>query len=202
MYNFKFTVFTPTYNRAHTIKRVYDSLCQQTFRDFEWLIIDDGSIDNTKELVKKWKSQANFPIRYEWQKNSGKHIAVNRAVWLAKGEFFLIADSDDAFVPEALEKFNYYWETIPIDDREGFVGVTVLCMYENGAIVGDLFPTSPFDSNSEEKFYRYKIKGDKWGSNRTDVLKLYPFPNVIGVKHVTLSCVWFRIAKQYKTRFW
>jgi glycosyltransferase involved in cell wall biosynthesis len=82
-----FTVFTPTYNRAHTIHRVYDSLCAQTLRDFEWLVIDDGSTDNTAELVAKWAEVAKFPIRYFKQKNLGKHFAHNRALVEATGYF-------------------------------------------------------------------------------------------------------------------
>ena len=75
-YRYIFTVFTPTYNRAHTLHRVYGSLKVQTFRDFEWLIVDDGSTDDTEALVKQWQAEANFPIRYIWQKNSGKHLGI------------------------------------------------------------------------------------------------------------------------------
>lgn len=98
-----FTVFTPTFNRAHTLHRVYDSLGQQSFRNFEWLVVDDGSTDNTEQLVRDWKSNSDFPIRYEKQANSGKHVAINKAARLAKGALFLIADSDDAFSSEALQ---------------------------------------------------------------------------------------------------
>ena len=86
----RFTVCTPTFNRAHTLDRVYDSLMAQTFKDFEWVIIDDGSSDRTKELVSEWQSEAPFPIRYEFQKNQGKHIAVNLGAQLAAGELFLV----------------------------------------------------------------------------------------------------------------
>src|SRR5437762_2817315 len=96
-----FTVFTPTYNRAGTLPRVYESLKAQTFRDFEWIIVDDGSADSTQELVQSWIGDLDFPIRYFRQQNQGKHVAVNLGVKEARGEFFLNLDSDDACVPEA-----------------------------------------------------------------------------------------------------
>lgn len=199
MYQYKFTVFTPTYNRAHTIHRVYESLCQQTFRDFEWLIVDDGSTDNTKELVERWKQQADFPIRYIWQENGGKHTAFNRGVAEAKGELFLTADSDDGFVAQALERFNYHWESI--SNKSRFVGVCAHCMCHNGNLVGKKFPLSPMDSDAEEIFYRYKLQGEKWGFQKTDILKEFPFPETKGERFVSESYVWFRIAKKYKIRF-
>ena len=91
-----FTVFTPTYNRARTLERVYSSLEAQTFRDFEWLIVDDGSTDGTRALVYEWQRQGSFAIRYFWQENRGKHVAFNVAVRESRGEFFLPLDSDDA----------------------------------------------------------------------------------------------------------
>src|SRR5580658_2083591 len=97
--SYAFTVFTATYNRAHTIKRVFDSLCAQTLRDFEWLVIDDGSTDNTSELIANWAKIAHFPIRYFRQDHSGKHIAHNLAAREARGQFFLVFDSDDACIP-------------------------------------------------------------------------------------------------------
>src|SRR5262249_2422136 len=99
-----FTVFTPTYNRAHTLHRVFDSLCAQTLRDFEWLVIDDGSSDSTRELIDNWTKSAHFTIRYIKQDHSGKHIAHNCAVREARGQFFLTLDSDDACTPQALER--------------------------------------------------------------------------------------------------
>ncbi len=84
--NIKVTVFTPTFNRGNVLYRVFESLCAQTFKDFEWIIIDDGSNDNTKELVNSYILQNNFPIVYRYQENSGKHIAMNRAVEIARGD--------------------------------------------------------------------------------------------------------------------
>src|ERR1700736_1708087 len=91
-----FTVFTPTYNRAHTLHRVFNSLKAQSFRDFEWVLVDDGSTDNTEELAELWIKTADFPIRYFWQKNSGKHIAYNFGIREARGQMFAVLDSDDA----------------------------------------------------------------------------------------------------------
>src|SRR4051794_24520469 len=107
---YTFTVFTSTRNRAHTLERPFHSLKAQTFRDFEWLIIDNGSTDGTRELVERFQSEADFPIRYLWQEDAGKHGSLNRGIELAEGELFLILDSDDGCVPEALERFKYNWE--------------------------------------------------------------------------------------------
>ena len=107
------TVFTPSYNRAHTLHRAYDSLCRQPGVDFEWLIVDDGSTDGTAELVNGWAAQAKFPIRYVWQSNRGKHVAINHAVRLCKTPYFIILDSDDACVPGALARVLHAWDTLP-----------------------------------------------------------------------------------------
>src|SRR5688572_23550113 len=106
---YTFTVFTPTHNRAHTLQRVYDSLRGQTFRDFEWLIVDDGSKDGTDRLAAAWARSADFEIRYRRQPNRGKHVAFNAGVRDARGELFLPLDSDDACVPRALERFIHHW---------------------------------------------------------------------------------------------
>ena len=198
-----FTVFTPTYNREKTLHRVYQSLMQQTFRDFEWLIIDDGSTDGTGKLVDSWQKDAAtwFPIRYIWQTNQHKKMAHNHAVREAYGRLFLPLDSDDYCIPEALERFAYHWFAIPEAERDGFSAVTALCVYEDGAIVGDRFSDEAWlDSDSLETYYRHKISGDKWGFNRLDVLQRFPFPEQIP-GHVPESAVWAQIARHYKTRF-
>jgi glycosyltransferase involved in cell wall biosynthesis len=192
-----FTVFTPTYNRAHTLHRVFESLLSQTFTDFEWLIIDDGSTDTTRELVASWR--APFPIRYLYKENGGKHTAFNLGVKEAKGELFLTFDSDDSCVPEALQTFYNIWQTI--ENKEAFAGVTALCMCEKGTIVGDKFVSDVCDATYLEDKYVYKIKGEKWGFQRTDVLKAFPFPEPEGLKLVSEGYVWARISRHYLTRY-
>ncbi len=197
-----FTVFTSTRNRAHTLDRPFRSLMAQTFRDFEWLIVDNESTDGTAETVERFKAEADFPIRYFWQEDAGKQGSMNRAVKLADGEFFLTLDSDDGCVPDALERFKYHWDSIPPAEREAFTGVTVLCNDEHGSLVGSRFPNDPTDSDSREIRYRYHVTGEKWGFHRTAVLRAHPLPDVPGYRGlIPFSLMWSEIARSYKTRY-
>jgi glycosyltransferase involved in cell wall biosynthesis len=196
-----FTVFTPTYNRAHTLHRVYDSLRAQTYRHFEWLVVDDGSTDDTAERVAAMRRNAGFDVRYRWQPNHGKHVAFNHGVREARGQFFLPLDSDDACVPQALERFMFHWQQIPAERQPEFSAVTALCMDENGRRVGKLFPRDVTDSDSLEMRYRFNITCEKWGFHRTEVLRQYPFPEQIRARWVPEAVVWSQIARTYKTRF-
>lgn len=198
-----FTIFTPTYNRAHTLERVFQSIQNQTFRDFEWLIVDDGSTDTTQALIESFKAVATFPIRYFFQENQGKHIAINRGVKAAEGLFFLTLDSDDACLPHALETLKKYWEAIPLAQRGAFCGVTARCQYQNGEPVGKkTIPNSGIcDVSSMELRYRHGIDYEMWGFICTDILRGYPFPEHIKQATVPEGLVWTQIARDYKTRF-
>lgn len=195
-----FTVFTPTYNRAHLLNRAYQSLKEQTDKDFEWLIVDDGSTDKTRELVKKWMNEVNFPIQYYYQPNSGKHVAINRGVAMARGFMFVILDSDDWLAPTALESIKRVWNSIPKKERDQWAGVVGLYAYPSGKVVGTPFPADVLDSNAIEIRTKYRVKGDNFGANRVDVLRMYSFPEEMG-KFVPESLVWNRIARRYKLRF-
>lgn len=195
-----FTVFTPTYNRAHLLSRAFQSLKDQTFRKFEWVIVDDGSTDGTQELVAGWVEESDFPITYIWQPNSGKHVAINRGVAIAQGELFVILDSDDWLAPTALERLLYHWESIPPQVRGSYTGVVGLYAYPSGKVVGSTFPAPVIDSNAVEIRTKYRVKGDKFGMNRTDVLREFPFPEDLG-KFVPESLVWNRIARRYRIRY-
>jgi glycosyltransferase involved in cell wall biosynthesis len=195
-----FTVFTPTYNRERTIHRVYESLVRQTCRDFEWLIVDDGSMDGTRSLVESWRQQADFCIRYFYQENQGKHIAFNHGVREAHGELFLTLDSDDACVPEALERFRFHWDAIPDAEKSRFAGVCGRCRDQHGGIVGGDFPGDFLDSNPTEARYKHRLAGEMWGFTRNEVLKEFPFPVIEG-SYVPEGIIWSRIGQRYKTRF-
>ncbi len=198
---YTFTVFTPTYNRAHTLHRVYDSLKAQSFRDFEWLIVDDGSTDGTRAVVRQWKSEADFRIRYIWQQNRGQQAAINHGAREAQGELFLPLDSDDSCVPEALERFKFHWDSIPASQSEGFSGVTCLTQDPRGTIIGSRFPFEPTDSDSLEIRLKHNVTGEKWGFHRTEVMRDFPYPEIEGEKFCPNGLVWNRIALRYKTRY-
>ncbi len=200
-YEYTFSVFTPTYNRADTLHRGYESLRHQPFKDFEWLIVDDGSTDCTPELVQEWRQVAGFPIQYIYKENGGRHSAINRGVEAARGRFFLFLDSDDAYTPNALARYKYHWDTIPEDQQEQFSAVTALAQDPQGRLVGSRFPFDPTDSDSLEIRYKYKVSGEKRGFQRTDVLRQFPLPRFGEEKTGIDSLLWNQIARKYKTRY-
>ena len=196
----QFTVFTPTYNRAHTLRRVYDSLCAQTCRDFEWLVVDDGSTDGTAELIARWAETAEFPVRYFRQDHSGKHFAHNLAAREARGQFFLPLDSDDACAPRALERIAHHWNAIPADQRASFSGIAGLCSDQSGKVIGDRYPADPLDISFRDLNYRLRLRGEKWGGELTEIIRKFPFPEVRGTQFTPEGTVWLAIGKHYKIR--
>jgi glycosyltransferase involved in cell wall biosynthesis len=193
-----FTVFTATYNRAHTLHRVYESLCAQTCRDFEWIVIDDGSNDDTQKLLEAWKVTANFPMRAILQPHVGKHIAYNHALKIARGEFFIPLDSDDAMPANSLERMAWHWQQIPDRDKPSYSGVAGLCADPEGKIIGDLHRRG--DSTLRTRHFVHKIRGEHFGSLRTDIARRYPFPEVVLDSYLPDGIVWLEIAKTYKDR--
>ena len=196
----KISVFTCTYNRLDTLRRTFDALKQQTFTDFEWVLVDNGSTDGTVAAVEEWIKEVEFPVTiHRIEKNSGFQNAYNAGIALCSGEFFVNLDSDDSCVPHALERFIELWGTVPDQDKESFVGVTVNCEDQYGSLVGDSFPKDPLDSNSLETELRYRIKGEKFGILRLDVLRKFPFP--ASEFHINPSIVWRAISREYQTRY-
>ena len=194
------TVFTPTYNRAHLLSRIYESLKIQTFKDFEWVIVDDGSIDNTSITIEKLQLVPDkfFPIRYFYQENGGKHRAINRGVKEARGELFLILDSDDSLPAHALEYINKHYQQIR--DDLSFGGVCGYMAHHDGTIIGHGNDAAVLDANSIDMRFRYGIQGDMCEVFRTDILKEIPFPEIPGEKFVPEALVWNRIARKYRLR--
>ena len=199
-YQYTFTVFTPTYNRADLLSRVYESLARQTYKDFEWLLVDDGSTDNTKKVVELLANNAEFPVRYIWKPNGGVHTADNVGIRNARGKFFSILDSDDWYVDDALENMLRFWNSINEKDKAKFCGVCGLCAYENGQIIGNKFPKDIWDSDDFECKNVFQINGDKIGFKLTDIMMKFPFPENYG-RFISESIVWNRIGLQYSNRF-
>lgn len=193
----QFTVFTAAYNRAKTLHRVYEALLAQTLSDFEWLIVDDGSEDDTEMRVRKMINEGRLLIRYFKKKNGGVHTAHNMAIREAKGVYFLRLDSDDSCVPQALEILLEAWKKIPADARDEYSGVSCLCKDEYGRIIGDSYPLNEWDSSYCELA---KVKGEKWGFHRTALLKDEPFPEFSGERFCPEGLVWARLHNRYKTR--
>jgi glycosyltransferase involved in cell wall biosynthesis len=192
------SVVTATYNRAHTLDRVYRSLLDQTFDDFEWIVVDDGSQDGTAELIDSWSAEGRLEIRYRRQVNTGQFAATNRGVEMARGEFITLLDSDDWFVPDALEAMLDIWYGIPEVERAGFSGAVGLCAYVDGTIVGDRYPSDPLDCDQIELLHTHGVRGDKHSLLRADVLKAFPFPFEGEV--VWPGIVWNRMALEYRER--
>jgi glycosyltransferase involved in cell wall biosynthesis len=195
-----FTVYTPTFNRAHTLHRVFDSLQAQTSRDFEWLVIDDGSTDDTAALMARYQSEAGFSIRYLQQPHRGAHHAHNLALREARGQVMIKLDSDDGCVPEALARLQQHWEDIPAAQRDSFSGVTALCRDQNGQLVGSRFPADPLDCSAAALEYRHKVRGEKWGFLRLDVLRQFAFPEDVPGNFIPESYIWCQVSRRYQTR--
>lgn len=193
------TVFTPTYNRAYALPHLYKSLREQTFRDFEWIVVDDGSTDNTSDVVKKWIDEAWFPIRYVKTANGGKHRAINKGVTLAEGELFFIVDSDDWLPKDSLSWINHYVEGVKNDEH--FAGVVGSRSYPSGDRIGGPVSYDILDTDYVSFRERYHIKGDMAEVWRTEVLRQYPFPEFKGEKFLTEAVVWEQIALKYKLRY-
>lgn len=194
------TILTPTFNRAHLLPRLFESLTHQTDFNFEWLVIDDGSTDGTSDLFAgKTFLSAPFPIRYYRQENSGKHRALNAGVKQAKGDFIFIADSDDWLLPQSVAIVGLH--TSAIADDNTFAGVAGLDVFDDERIVGTGLPQDIIDCNAMDIRYRYHVDGDLKEVFKTTVLQEFPFPEIQDEKFCPEQLVWFRIAQKYKLRY-
>lgn len=189
------TVFTPTYNRAYTLHKCYESLKSQTNQDFKWLIIDDGSSDNTKELVQKWIDENNLDITYHYQENQGMHGAHNTAYELIDTELNVCIDSDDYMPEDAVEKILNYWKEHKSDDLAGLIGLDA---YENGEVIGTKLPDNLKSETLFDLYQKRKIKGDKKIVYRTDLSKKYPYPVFEGERYVGLAYKYYKIDQTHK----
>lgn len=190
-----FTVFTPTYNRAYILGKAYQSLVNQTFKDFRWVIVDDGSQDNTEELVNVWKQEAEIDILYIKQENKGRFSAYNTAMPYFEGELVTFLDSDDRMKPEALEEFKKAWE----ERDKNFVPVPIGIIYymekQDGKIHGNELPDLYCDYLTNIRG-KYKVNGDKGQVYRRATIENYPYPVFSGEKFIGDSLIFNRMSKQ------
>ncbi|MDO5614610.1 MAG: glycosyltransferase family 2 protein [Cruoricaptor ignavus] len=157
----KITIITPTYNRAHTLPRVYESLKKQTFQDFEWMIMDDGSTDDTENLVKEFQQENTIRISYFREKNRHKFLTVLDGIKKVKSPYHMIVDSDDSYPENSLEIL--YNEAEKITNPNDYIGIMGLSADENGNIVGNSYPKNGFDGSIFDMRYKHKVRGDKFG---------------------------------------
>lgn len=194
-FNYKITIFTPTYNRANLLPRLYESLCRQTIRNFEWLVVDDGSVDNTEEVIRHFINENKVDIRYFKQKNKGKHCAINKGVQEAKGELFFIVDSDDYLIDASCEiALNRYEK---VSDNSQIAGIVGRRGYSNTEAIGTSKRYKDLVCSIFDFRYRYKVEGDMAEIFRTEILKHHPFPEIENEKFCPESLVWNRIGKSY-----
>lgn len=190
------TIFTPTYNRAHTLVRTYESLKNQDCKDFIWLIVDDGSTDDTEKLVKKWENEnCGFEIRYIYKKNGGMHTAHNIAYKNIDTELNTCIDSDDKLADGAVRKILEKWEQIKY---KNYAGIIALDADFNGKIIGKQFPGF-LEETTLSGYYAKGGSGDKKLVYRTDIIKKYPeYPVFEGEKYVALAYKYRLIDQEYK----
>lgn len=198
------TIFTPTYNRAYSLPSLYASLCAQTNKDFEWLIVDDGSTDATEELVKRFKAlqlleSSSFEIRYFKQENRGKHCAINYGVAEAAGELFFIVDSDDKLTNDATEWIQNCFDGIREDEK--FAGISGIRITPDGNRIGGSMKYEVLDTDAVSLRFRDGIDGDMAEIYRLDILRKFPFPVFGNERFCPEALVWNRIAKEYKLRY-
>ena len=196
MLNLFSRIFTPAYNRAHTLPRTYDSLCGQSCKNFIWLIIDDGSTDNTAELVRDWQNCDNgFEIQYIYKENGGMHTAHNAAYANIRTELNTCIDSDDIMADGAVEKILSKWDAVR---DKGYAGVVGLNADFDGRIIGKGFSLDMTETTISG-YYAAGGAGDKKLVYRTDVITAYPeYPVFDGEKYVSLSYKYLLIDQDYK----
>ena len=191
----KLTVFTPTYNRAYTLGRLYESLCRQSNKNFEWLVVDDGSEDETEELIKTWQSEGCISIKYIYQENGGKMRAHNRGVKSAETELFVCVDSDDYLVDDGVEKILSFWKE---KGREATIAGIVGYRGKNTeeTLLDGRFP---YERDSTLKdLYKYGFRGDSTLVYRTEILRSFLFPEIEGEKFISEAYVYNQIDRQFQ----
>lgn len=189
------TVFTPTYNRAYTLWKGYEGLKRQTSKDFKWIIVDDGSTDNTRDLVEGWIEENLVPIEYYYKKNGGMHTAHNEAYRHIETELAVCVDSDDYMTDNAVELIISRWRKYGENRYAGMIGLDV---YEDGSVIGTRFPEGLTECKTYDLAKKYGVICDKKYIYRPEVIKKYlPYPEYDGEKYGTVNWLYQKIDHDY-----
>ena len=191
----RLTIFTPTYNRAHTIERTYHSLCRQSCKEFDWLIIDDGSTDNTASIVKEWVAENKIPIRYVYKENGGLYTGYNVAYSLIESELCVCVDSDDYMPDDAVEKIYRCWIERGGEQYAGLIG---LDFHLDGTPIGGHFPTGLDDVWFMDLYIKKLHLGDVKPVLRTDLMKtVAPMVGFEGEKNFNPAYMMMQVCDRY-----
>ena len=198
--NYKYTVCTACFNSEKTIREVHKSLENITFKNFEWIVINDYSSDNTKEILEDIVKNSKIDIKFfDLDSNHMVTFCYNLGVREARGEFFILLDHDDTFVPEVFDRFNFYWESIPDLDKDNLAGMMCTCVDQDGVLIGNAFPKSPCIDGFFEMIFDHGVRHEKLFCYKTQIMKQYNFPLVD--RYVPESTVLWNISSKYKTLF-
>lgn len=188
------TIFTPTYNRSYILSKAYEALCRQTNKNFLWLIVDDGSTDETEQLVRGWIQEEKITIQYYSQPNGGKMRAYNRGVFLCSTELFVCVDSDDYLVDDAVESIISLWNSI--DKKDNLAGIVAYRGKDRShTMFGEKFPYT--GNTTIQELYRNGFVGETTLIYRTEVLAKFPFPAFEGEKFIPEAVAFDRIDQYY-----
>lgn len=191
------TILTPTYNRSKLLIKLYNSLIKQTSHSFKWLIVDDGSTDNTKNVIENFK-QDKFKIDYIYKTNGGKHTALNLGFDYIDTELTFIVDSDDILTKDAIQTIINDWENLK---NENICGLSYLRGYDEEKVIGKKFRDNRFLSNFIDERFNKNCQGDKAEVWRSDLLKKNKFPIFKNEKFLSESVVWVNISYKYDMYF-
>lgn len=191
----KLTIFTPTYNRAYCLEKCYKSMLSQTNKSFIWLIVDDGSTDQTNILVHEWIEEGNLDIQYVYQENQGMHGAHNTAYRLIETELNMCIDSDDYLAVDAVEKIIKFWEDNGCDRVSGIIGLDA---DQHDEVIGTRLPSHLRQSTLFNLYYKHGVTGDKKLVYRSELTKKYPYPIFSEEKYVGLALKYYLLDREYE----
>ena len=205
MNRYSITVFTPTYNRAHTLPKLYESLCAQESRDFEWIVVDDGSNDGTKELTEAWITEDKIHIRYFYQENAGKMAAHNFAVDASESDLFLCLDSDDILNASAVGQILEFWKNLTARGNNnelcGFVSYKDFSHLSSKTRLNETLKRAKAEYSGKLVHLKDIQKAGLFGEMaiiiRTDILRKHKFPAFEGETFVTDAYLWEQLDSQY-----